>query len=1186
MSKESGSEEPVRGKESVLEYEKNFLKEKQAGTKRPPRALCGLALSGGGMRSATFNLGLLQGLHQLKLLGMFDYLATVSGGGYTGGFWSAWRHHAPKQQEPQLFPTADDRSRGAHLREVRHLREFSNFLRPRMGLLSPDTGRMMTATLSAIIPSLLATLSLIVLELLCWYGLARLLLASWPQGQRLPIAWLVLSGAVMLLVTCGWLSFCEQRLLAQEQRVKEVRGTPTGPAQRGFRYYLMASLRTSLLVLGFWAWLLYAHHENASVSQGVPLSAPWLLDEGVPLRERLYVFSPALAWVAAAGVLVLRRWSLSRQMTQQGQCQKTSASDRILSRLLILAALWSVFSAFWLTGQTLRELPAFKDGQGLAQTGLMGFIVALTALFAKVQRFFGRQASKPVSPTWKNKTQALLPQLLAYAILVLLVLGMVLLLLEAVEGRHWLWLGVPLLVAGAITVFTLRFFEPNNVGLHAFYRSRIARTFIGAAHGKAPGETELHEDDDLPLDALKSQTGPFHLICCTANDLAPKDPMLNLYRGATSAVLSSEGFSVGNEGRSWKELREAGGGVPSLAAAITASGAALNSHMGSMSMKLGPAVTFLMTAFNLRLGLWWPHPTRTRDLKKERAWVGWPFYEELFGRSRSQSEHVLLSDGGHFENMALYELVRRRCQFILVSDCGMDTEGEFNDFANAVRRVREDFRVEIRIELSALRPGADGLSRQTIVAGDIEYPDGNTGVLLLIKPTMLGNEPADITHYKARNAAFPHESTGDQFYDEAQWEAYRRLGEHAVLTAFRAMRKGTGPQEEQAMAEQVFADARYNWLPVPAGYEERYSRFAAQAASLDELLQQRRGQKLFRQVFNEITELDEQAKQQLGKQRAEEDGAVEPQLPSTHDLADALQLLRRALLFMEEVFLAEKLAVHYNHPAYTGVMNYFARWAYAPLFRTWWPLLKTQYSPRFTHFLEEQFSLPGMERKDIGKLSDVQGFAMRCWLEQKGRRPHENQESLVSYQLNMPYGGQPQYHIQAAQLIVRTRDAKGHRLRYGDAGTDTQLVVWQGDDFYVPPGLRGAGIDKDFLSLLHSDSSLLEHVADAHAGSLLAVRLLVDPDASDARRKRWADAVQLYLSHGFAEPEEQLRTLLDSLNEGLDEDPALQWHGRKSKQWKKYWLVRWFTPTALTAEHPDSASASSADEAAGQPMYH
>jgi hypothetical protein len=172
---------------------------------------------------------------------------------------------------------------------------------------------------------------------------------------------------------------------------------------------------------------------------------------------------------------------------------------------------------------------------------------------------------------------------------------------------------------------------------------------------------------------------------------------------------------VGPEWKGWEKIRQEGGSVPTLASAMTASAAAFNSHMGSMSMRLGPAVTFLMTAFNLRLGLWWPHPTRARRRWHERLCVGLPFYKELLGRSRAKGRDVLLSDGAHFENLALYELVRRGCRFIIVSDCGMDADTSFDDFANAVRRIREDFGVELRIDLSALRPDSTtGLSHRKV----------------------------------------------------------------------------------------------------------------------------------------------------------------------------------------------------------------------------------------------------------------------------------------------------------------------------------------------------------------------------------------------------------------------------------------------------------------------------------------
>ncbi len=163
--------------------------------------------------------------------------------------------------------------------------------------------------------------------------------------------------------------------------------------------------------------------------------------------------------------------------------------------------------------------------------------------------------------------------------------------------------------------------------------------------------------------------------------------------------------------------------------------------------------------------------------------------------------------------------MRRHCRFILLSDCGADPDRAFDDFGNAVRRVREDFGVEIKIDVSPLRPGTgsgERLSRQPMVAGDIYYPptepdgDGDVGILLYVKPTLTGDEPADITQYARRNERFPHETTLDQFYDEAQWESYRRLGEHVVEEALRPVRAWTGNPA------QLFLRARYNWPPLPA----------------------------------------------------------------------------------------------------------------------------------------------------------------------------------------------------------------------------------------------------------------------------------------------------------------------------------------------------------------------------------
>src|SRR6185369_8494771 len=133
-----------------------------------------------------------------------------------------------------------------------------------------------------------------------------------------------------------------------------------------------------------------------------------------------------------------------------------------------------------------------------------------------------------------------------------------------------------------------------------------------------------------------------HLICCAANDLSA-DQVTSLSRGARSAVLSRHGVTVGDQ---W------GGAATdlSLSSAVTASAAAFNSNMGSVSVTLGPAVAFLMCALNLRLGLWVRYPGRSGTV---RALPGFLFFKEMFQATIADGSDrdVHLSDGGHFENL-------------------------------------------------------------------------------------------------------------------------------------------------------------------------------------------------------------------------------------------------------------------------------------------------------------------------------------------------------------------------------------------------------------------------------------------------------------------------------------------------------------------------------------------------------
>lgn len=744
------------------------------------REFFGLALSGGGIRSATFNLGILQGLERLKLLNCFDYLSTVSGGGYIGSFWTLWRHQQDNASS-EVFPTTEFATQGMSLArsvdrnqveppEIQHLRQFSNFLTPRLGLLSADTGRLVIAVLSSMIPALLASLSLMILVLFVWLWLAQLVYATTQFTSLLALGGMTL--VVLILLEWLW------------QRREQARGV--GDVMAAALAIIVSAL----------VWMaIYPRITDANLYPEAHVLP------AINGNNWLYLFTLCLPW----GICVLANTAvwfiLSRIASLKGIRVFRAALNRVASRLLFLAAAWATIAVLWIVGEWLWQMLSVAAASGFAAlTGIFG------GLFTWAQKTLSSQLKKP-TPNESRFTSLRLwmRQVLAYLTLACMIIALILIILS-IRIQFTIWgVTIPAILVGAIfiTLVTLVCFDPNQVSLHAFYRSRVARAYLGAARHPAVTSTEEQQDDDIQLSELKSGK-PFHLICCAANDLAPLDKLATLYRGAESAALSPAGFSVGGKWQPWSQERSA----PSLGSAITASAAALNSHMGFYSMELGPAVIFLMTTLNLRLGMWLPNPKSQQRRRRLKLFVGLPFYKELLGYSRISGADVLLSDGGHFENLGLYELIRRRCRYIVVSDCGKDQSAAFNDFGNVVRRIRKDFGVEIVINVAPLRPNQEGFASQHMVAGDIHYPGGDTGVLLLFKPCLTGDEPTDVAQYKQRNPAFPHESTGDQFYNEAQWESYRRLGQHAVEAAFQFVDVSVSESGADSRFAGIFAHAR------------------------------------------------------------------------------------------------------------------------------------------------------------------------------------------------------------------------------------------------------------------------------------------------------------------------------------------------------------------------------------------
>ncbi|TWI67564.1 patatin-like phospholipase [Pseudoduganella lurida] len=344
----------------------------------------------------------------------------------------------------------------------------------------------------------------------------------------------------------------------------------------------------------------------------------------------------------------------------------------------------------------------------------------------------------------------------------------------------------------------------NEFSLHAFYRSRLARCYLGASRTiRTPQRfTQFDDDDDLPVGSLGGQAeaggeqhdlAPLHLINCTVNLGGSKDLSLHTRHGASFTITP---YTVGSSypkanaekiGYRPHDYYAGGGGdVPgiSLGEAIAVSGAAASPNHG---FHTSPSVAFMMTMFNARLGRWFANPRQ--DNTYPSPWFSLRYLvKELFGSADERANYLMISDGGHFENLAAYELVRRKCRLIVVSDAECDTRMDFGGLGTLIRLCKVDFNVRIEIDVAPLRlDPATGLSRAHCAIGSIDYGDGVPGVLVYLKASLTeAVRDASLWQYQATHRAFPQESTGDQFYGEDQFESYRRLGRHIVKQAFGA----------------------------------------------------------------------------------------------------------------------------------------------------------------------------------------------------------------------------------------------------------------------------------------------------------------------------------------------------------------------------------------------------------------
>lgn len=539
----------------------------------------------------------------------------------------------------------------------------------------------------------------------------------------------------------------------------------------------------------------------------------------------------------------------------------------------------------------------------------------------------------------------------------------------------------------------------NIFSLHALYGNRLIRAFLGASNlhrkthlftGFDPGDNEVKLSDLIPY---KGYRGPYLLINAAIN-LVHTTRLAWQHRKAGAFVFSPLYCGYEFAGSAKPDTPPGGGYVPShcyasgkrsekgisLGKAMTISGAAANPNMGHYS---SPATAFLMTLFNVRLGWWLPN-TRKKDrtLWAREGPKDGLFYllSELMGLSDEKGDYVNLSDGGHFENLGIYELVRRRCRFILACDAEADPKIQFTGLATAIERCRADLRIPIDIDLTPLRhdPGT-GLSRWHCAVGKIRYdqmhPGMEDGILVYIKATLTGDEPRDIVTYAAKHSSFPHESTADQWFDEMQFESYRALGLH-ILTRVMGPPADTAQrnhyekglpdnrsktteeeiEENKAFMEDLFEESALIW-------EAHMGAFERPSVNHDEILAD-----LIETLRHDslLKFLDCQLYPDLMKRSRElrKDPDQEPWVPRDYEeMRAGFLFCTRLFQFMQQVFIDLELEFNHGAARHRGWINLFQQWALSRMMRYTWSTTIGNYSRRFQTFCAHHLKL------EIGDLS-------------------------------------------------------------------------------------------------------------------------------------------------------------------------------------------------------------------------
>jgi hypothetical protein len=784
-----------------------------------PHDLTGIALSGGGIRSATFALGVLQALAHHDLLRRFDYLSTVSGGGYIGTSLT-WltskpvadgpraRQDASHQAESEIetpslpeggfglgpsqrdnaagdaaasrvttpFPYGSDDPQTAREPDqadatgamLRYLRQHGHYLTPGEGI-----------TLTSVIVVLFRG---IILNLLVWVPIVAAVMWSliWLSVPHVPDTVIRLVPApatefARAIYPAQWAPMWLVEFVGDMSPPLRPQGEAPGSSEeeQGAAAHVASAGRIS---------------SGAGPDQ---TESPELYSFGLMLVAAICLF---LSCVLAFAVYSLATWLGHKSAhfflggTKYGWRRNFEQYMRVpfwaIGVLLLLASVPFVAGEFhgWLLGSSFSAI-------GLA-SGLVAFV---------------RTARQGVSGAEKQAGWAIPSGWIASFGAAFLLYGVLLVSYGfgwwAAEGNPLLGIPPPAVLGTAFILAIVTGFavDLNLITIHRFYRDRLMEAFLPDVDQALRNRTApATQADSATLSSMcdhRHPVGPYHIV--NANLVLTKsNERTYRLRGGDNFILSP--LFCGSNATGWRSTRHYMGDELTVPTAMAISGAAANpwTAAGGSGVTRNPLVGMLMALMNLRLGFWVPNPNdehrrgrfRRSCTKSFRANHFEPGLKEVLGVSlREKAPICLLSDGGHFENLALYELIRRRLRLIVLCDGTADPDYAFADLQNALARIAADFgaRVEFDKEttlqrfmpsIDAIYPRNVRLSESAYAIAQIIYADGRTGHLVYLTTALCKGLRLKLLGYKGANRDFPDQSTADQFFDEEQFEAYRELG--------------------------------------------------------------------------------------------------------------------------------------------------------------------------------------------------------------------------------------------------------------------------------------------------------------------------------------------------------------------------------------------------------------------------